>query len=128
MQDNGHPSYPEPETILGVSTRELAGLTVDELVDNPTAIKMLMHYYKKLVGENAANQNELNIMRTYVDGYQRKKTYAGVGTLLLATSNILVAFGVNLLTVTIAPPGVVTLASGILVIALGLYFSTRDAS
>ena len=37
------------ENILGLSTSDLAGLSAEELTDNPTAIKMLLHYYRQLV-------------------------------------------------------------------------------
>ena len=42
QKDNG--------SMLGVSTTELAGLSVEELTGNATAIKMMIHYYKQLVG------------------------------------------------------------------------------
>ena len=32
-------------TILGLSTSELAGLSVEEVTGNKTAITMVMHYY-----------------------------------------------------------------------------------
>ena len=35
------------DTILGLSTSELAHLSVDELTNNPTAIKMLLHIRPK---------------------------------------------------------------------------------
>jgi hypothetical protein len=39
-------------SILGLSTNELAGLSADELIGNPTAIRMVLHYYAQLVEEN----------------------------------------------------------------------------
>lgn len=42
------------ESILGLSTSELAGLSADDLTDNPTAIRMILHCYRQLVGENSS--------------------------------------------------------------------------
>jgi hypothetical protein len=110
--------------ILGLSTTELAGLTVDELVENRTAINMLMHYYKQLVSSNQSLKNENNTFKTYVDAYERKKTHSNVSTLLLTTSNVVIAFGVNLLTMSNSNnwPGVVMLGVGVFIAAVGLWF------
>lgn len=114
------------ETILGLSTSQLAGLTVDELLGNKTAITMMIHYYKQLVSENVSLKNDANTLRTYVDSYERKKTYASIGSILLAVSSVLVGFGVNLLTPSTNWPGIATLMSGVLLVGIGLYFSNRN--
>jgi len=117
----------EDENILGLSTTELADLTVGEVTNNETAIKMIMHYYKQLVGNNNSLKNENNTLKTYVDGYSRKKVNSGVGATLLAVSNVLTGFGINLLTSsTNYWPGGVLLGIGILLIILGLFLSYRD--
>jgi hypothetical protein len=119
---------PKDDSILGLSTRELAGITVDELLDNKSAITMMMHYYKKLVDENNTFKNDLNTLRTYVDGYQRKKLYSTVSAALLTCSNIFIGFGVGILTSsnpsTVA--GTITLIAGIVMIGFGLYFSCKE--
>lgn len=126
VEENSSPT--DEENILGLSTKELAGLTIEELTGNSTAIKMVMHYYKQLVDENTSLKNENNTLETYVDGYERKKTYSAIGATILAISNILIGFGVNLLTINTSWPGIVTLGSGIILIVLGLYYSYKDAS
>jgi hypothetical protein len=45
-QENKTPPAERETRIHGLSTAQLAGLTVDELTDNKTAITMVMHYYK----------------------------------------------------------------------------------
>src|SRR3982751_3576176 len=74
--------------ILGLSTEQLAGLSIDELTGNKTAITMVMHYYRILLDENTALRNDRNTLQTYVEGYQAKKTHAAVGAILLLAANI----------------------------------------
>lgn len=116
----------EDRSLLGLSTSELAGLTVDELLDNKTAITMLLNYYLQLVGENNALRNEVNTLQTYVDGYERKKSFALIGSILLVLSTIFIGFGVNLLTLQSTWPGAATLISGLALAGTGAYFSNRD--
>lgn len=85
-------------SILGVSTTELAGLSVEELTGNSSAIKMMLHYYKQLVDENRTLRNEVNTLKTYVSAYDTTKSNSATGALLLAISNIPLGFGINLLT------------------------------
>ena len=125
MSDDEKRSEAE-ESLLGLSTSQLAGLTVDELLNNKTAITMVIHYYKQLVSENTSLRNEVNTLNTYVQGYERKKIYSRIGSILLASSTILVGFGINLLTYSTNWPGIATLLSGIVLIVIGLYFSNRD--
>ncbi len=116
----------EGPDLLGLSTSELAGLTVDELLENKTAITMLLHYYSQLVDENNAFKNEVNTLRTYVDGYERKKSFASIGSILLVLSSILTGFGVGLITAQEIWPGIATFIPGLALAIAGLYFSNRD--
>lgn len=121
----------QPESVLGLKITELAGLSVHELENNPTAILMMMHYYRQLVGENLALRNEINTLNTYVDAYKRKRTNSAIGAVLLALSNVSVGFGVNLLSnpssVSIWP-GLSILIPGLAMIAVGLWFSYREGN
>lgn len=112
--------------ILGLSTDGLAGLTLDELEGNKTAITMVMHYYKQLVDENNTLRNEVNTLKTYVDGYSRKKTNANISAVLLLLSNIGIGFGINLLTNGTNWPGLATLIPGLCFALAGLYFSFKE--
>lgn len=113
------------ENILGLSTNDLAGLSAEELTDNPTAIKMLLHYYRQLVDNNTALKNDNNTLKTYVDAYDRQKTNSATGAILLAVSNISIGFGVNLLTLNTTWPGIASLIVGISLLVTGIYFSFR---
>jgi len=121
----------EPESknkdsnILGLSTSQLANLSADELNDNPTAIKMLLHYYRQLTDDNTRLKNDNNTLKTYVDAYEKQKSNTATGAILLAVSNISIGFGVNLLTGS-APnvgPGISSLVIGVAIVIAGIYFT-----
>jgi hypothetical protein len=112
--------------ILGLSTDQLAGLSIDELTGNKTAITMLVHYYKVLLDQNSSLRNDLNTAKTYVDGYDRKRTNALVGAILLLISNVGIGFGVNLLTSNVVWPGLATLIPGLVAAFAGTFFSLKD--
>lgn len=112
--------------ILGLSTDELAGLSVDELMSNKTAITMILHYYKQMVDENTSLRNDVNTLKTYVDSYATKKTNTNVGAVLLLVSNVGIGFGVNLLTNGTTWPGMATMLPGLAMAAAGLFFSLRE--
>lgn len=115
------------QSILGLSTNDLAGLSVDEIAGDKVAITMLMHYYKQLVDENSSLRNDMNTLRTYVDGYRAKKLSASVGASLQFLATIFIGFGINLLTVDASKaPGWIMLAGGAAAALLGLYYSLRE--
>ena len=109
--------------ILGLSTNELAGLSADDLTNNPTAIQMVLHYYRQLVGENNSLKNDNNTLKTYVSAYDKKKSNSATGAILLSISNISIGFGVNLLSTQQTGPGTCSLIAGLALVAGGLYFS-----
>jgi hypothetical protein len=114
---------PRRENILGLSTAAIADLTTEELVGNETAIKMLLHYYRKLVDENTTLKNEKNTLDTYVVAYSENKTNSATGAVLLTISNISIGFGVNLLTGSNIWPGIASLIIGIALVFGGIYFT-----
>ena len=115
----------QKSSILGLSTSQLADLSADELTDNPTAIKMLLHYYRQLTDDNTRLKNNNNTLKTYVDAYGKQKSNTATGAILLAVSNISIAFGVNLLTgsTTSVRAGVCSLIVGITLVISGIYFT-----
>ncbi|MCX6564226.1 MAG: hypothetical protein NTU60_11590 [Candidatus Aminicenantes bacterium] len=129
-EQNAQPS-PAPianqaESVLGLSAGDLAGLSVDEITGNKAVITMVMHYHKQLVDQNTSLKNDLNTLRTYVDGYRAKKLNASVGAGLQLLAAILIGFGVSLLTAKLGRPGWVTLVAGVATEIFGLYYSLRD--
>lgn len=131
MSEQAPPQEREPRAagarnFLGLSTSELAGLSVDEVVGNKTAVTMVMHYYNQLSEENASLRNDLNTTKTYVAGYELKRVDVSVGAALQALASLLLAFGVNILTGDGKPtPGYLLLIAGLVAQIAGLYFSLR---
>lgn len=112
--------------ILGLSTEQVAGLSIEELTGNKTAITMVIHYYRVLLDENTALRNDRNTLQTYVDSYQTKKTNAAIGAILLLVANVGIGFGVNLLTAGQTWPGLASLIPALSFAVAGTYLSFKD--
>lgn len=125
MDEKDEKQPDQASSILGLSTSELAGLSAEELTNNPTAIKMLLHYYRQLTDENTRLKNDNNTLKTYVDAYGRQKSNKATGGILLAVSNISIGFGVSLLAIATPNvwPGVFSLVIGIALVTSGIYFT-----
>lgn len=119
------PTDPNEHKMLGLSTSEIANVSVEELTGNVTALKMVLHYYRQLSDENRTLKNSNNTLKTYVDAYDKGKSNSAAGAALLTLSSIVVAFGVNLLTGggSGVAPGWVTFVAGVAISVGGLYFS-----
>ena len=61
------------DSLLGVPTGEIANLSVDDIVNNKSAVTMLFHYYKAMKEENTSLKNERNTLQTYVSAFVKKK-------------------------------------------------------
>ena len=125
MAETDKQQYDPKSNILGLSTAQLAGLSADELNENPTAIKMLLHYYGQLTDDNSRLKNDNNTLKTYVDAYDKQKSNTATGAILLSVSNISIGFGVNLLTGSTPNlwPGISSLFVGIALVVSGIYFT-----
>jgi|GEM_PF-1594954 len=115
VSSNGQPAPP----LLGFSTDQLAGLTVDQIEGNRTAITMLLHYYKQLNDENQALRNQNNTYKTYIDAYSNKKLFSIISGALFLASNVAIGFGVNLL----SSPGSEHTGAGLSALIPGLVFA-----
>jgi len=113
--------------MLGLPMSDLAGVSVDEILNNKPALTMVMHYYKQLADENAALKNDLNTAGTYVSGYDKKANDTTIGAGLQFLASLCIGFGINLLTNDGAKPapGNVLLGVGIILQIAGLYYALR---
>jgi hypothetical protein len=64
MAEGDQQQSDQNSSILGLSTSRLAGLSAEELTENPTAIKMLLHYYRQLTDDNTRLKNDNNTLKT----------------------------------------------------------------
>jgi len=55
----------EEKIIFGLSAKEVAGLSLEEIVDNKAVTKMLLYYYNQIARENESLKNDLNTLNTY---------------------------------------------------------------
>ena len=129
MEDKNNKKNGEDSGFLGMAPEKFAEVNAEELVNNETAIKMLLHYYSKLTDENKAQKNDINTYETYAGAFDKKQSNATTSAILLILSNLSIAFSVNLLTNT--PPvnaGWFLLAMGVILALSGLYpiFITRN--
>jgi hypothetical protein len=118
----------QAQHMLGLPMENLAGVSVDEILNNKPALTMVMHYYKQLADENAALKNDLNTASTYVTGYDKKANDTSIAAWLQFLSSLCVGLGSNLLTSDndkAKVPGLVLLAVGISLQGVGLYFAFR---
>lgn len=120
------------EAFLGISTSELAGLTVEEIVGNKQAVTMVMHYYTQLTEENNSLKNDINTAQTYISEYQLKKSDVSTGSALQFIATIFIGFSINLLTTnesvdSVKHAGWLLFLAGLILGVAGLYFTFREA-
>ena len=126
LTPGGTPSAPAGANPLGFEQGSLAGVTVDDLLNNKAAMTMLLHYYHQLLDENGALKNDLNTAATYVTGYQTKKIKTRTGAILQATASIPLGFSINILTSgnqALTAAGWTILAIGVGLQVMGLIFA-----
>jgi hypothetical protein len=109
-------------SLLGVPTEDIANLSVDDIVNNKSAVTMVFHYYKIMAEENIALKNERNTLQTYVSAFERKKSDSATAAVLLLISNVGISMGTNLLTSSNLIPGIATITPAIIFALAGLYF------
>ena len=117
----------DQNSMLGLSTTDLAGLTVDELFENKTAITMMLHYYRLLYDDNNSLRTEVASLQTYQTGYQRAKLLSGVAAVLLSVSNLGIGLGSSLLISGQRTLGLLTIIPGLGFLVAGLGFLLWDS-
>lgn len=113
-------------TRIGV-TKNLSDISVEELLNNSTAINMLLHEYQKTENENTMLKQDLTRQATIERTLQTKQAYSKIAGILGLFSTILLSFGINFVTAsnTIDIKGWILVASGIIAQAISLYFSFK---
>ena len=128
-QDKNPSANARVEHILGLPMSDLAGVTVDEILNNKPALTMVMHYYKQLSDENSSLKNDLNTAGTYLSSYDKKTSDANVGAGMQFLATVCIGFAINLLTGNDDKlPGAILLGVGIVLQVVGLYYSSLRKS
>lgn len=112
-----------PRNILGLSTDELAGLSETDLLNNAVAIRMMLHYYNQVLGENSSLKNTNNTLKTYATAYETKKSDSTTAAILLILSNVAIGFGTNILTSQVNLAGVMLFGMGIVLALAAIFFN-----
>lgn len=103
---------------------ELEDVTMDKLLNNETAINMLLHNYKKLENENNMLKQDLNRQATIERTLSKNKTYTKVAAVISAFATLLISFGVNFVTSNSNDiKGIILVVLGVIAEGISIYFS-----
>lgn len=112
-------------TSLGV-TNDLNDINIKDLLNNETAINMLLHENQKLENENMMLKQDLNRQATVERTLLMRKTYTKVAAVISIFSTLLLSFGINFITSDKSDiKGFVLLFLGIAAEIISLYFSFK---
>lgn len=112
-------------TSLGV-TNDLNDINIKDLLNNETAINMLLHENQKLENENMMLKQDLNRQATVERTLLMRKTYTKVAAVISIFSTLLLSFGINFITSDKNDiKGFVLLFLGIAAEIISLYFSFK---
>lgn len=113
-------------TRIGV-TKNLSDISVEELLNNRTAINMLLHEYQKTENENIMLKQDLTRQATIERTLQTKTAYSKIAGVVGLFSTILLSFGINFVTAsnTIDIKGWILVVLGIIAQVISLYFSFK---
>lgn len=112
-------------TSLGV-TNDLNDIDVKDLLNNETAINMLLHENQKLENENMMLKQDLNRQSTIERTLLIRKTYTKVAAVISVFSTLLISFGINFITSDKKDiKGYIILILGIISEIISLYFSFK---
>ena len=110
-------------TNLGL-TNNLEDITVEKLMNNETAINMLLHNYRKLENENSMLKQDLNRQSTVERTLNAKKTYSKIAAIMSLFATLLLSFGINFVTSNQKDvKGIILTIIGVIAEIISLYFS-----
>ena len=111
---------------LGIE-ENIDGVTIDEIIENKPALKMLLHNYQKVNTENEMLKQDLERQATFERTLEKKNGDSKIAGILSLISTLAVGFGINFITNNIKDfPGWVVLTIGIILQGMSIYFSVRE--
>lgn len=115
----------ENKSDLGIE-ENIDGVTLDELLKNKTALKMLLHNHQKIQNENVMLKQDLQRQATIERELDRKKEFSKISGILASCSSIALGFGINFVTSNIGDiKGWIVCAFGIAFQLISLYYNFR---
>ncbi len=110
---------------LGIE-EDIDGVTIDELLENKTALKMLLHNYQKIQNENIMLKQDLQRQSTIEKELDKKKDFSKISGIFALFSSIVLSFGINFVTNEIGDiKGWILTVMGITFQIISLYYSFR---
>ena len=112
---------------LGIE-ENIDGVTLDELLRNRTALKMLLHIYQKIQDENIMLKQDLQRQSTIEKELDRKIEFSKISAILSLCSSISLSFGINFVTSNTSDiKGWVLNVLGIIFQIISIYYNFRKA-
>ena len=113
---------------LGIEDN-IDGVTIDEITRNKTALKMLLHNYKKISNENEMLKQDLKRQATFERGLEKKNDDSKIAGFCSLISTIAVGFAINFVTTDVhSISGWILLIIGIVMESASIYFSVREVN
>lgn len=113
---------------LGIEDN-IDGVTIDEIITNKTALKMLLHNYQKISNENEMLKQDLERQSTFERGLERKNDDSKTAGIFSFISTLAVGFAINFVTTDLnSKPGWILLIIGIVLEVVSIYFSVREVN
>ncbi len=112
---------------LGIE-ENIDGVTLDELLENKTALKMLLHNYQKIQNENIMLKQDLQRQATIERELDRKTDFSKISGIFAFCSSVSLSFGINFVTNNINDiKGWILSILGIVFQIISIYYSFRKA-
>ena len=105
-------------SILGIEVRDMPDLGYEQLLKNEGSIPLLIHRHSQLESLCIKQREE-------IDHLHNLRELTNVSTALFLLAQIIIAFGVNLITQK-SDTGWVVLSAGVLILLGGLYFAFQS--
>lgn len=110
---------------LGIE-ENIDGVTIDELLENKTALKMLLHNHLKIQNENIMLKQDLQRQATIEKELDKKIDFSKISGIFALCSSVALGFGINFVTSNIADiKGWIISIFGVAFQIISLYYSFR---
>lgn len=115
----------ENKSDLGIE-ENIDGVTIDELLENKTALKMLLHNHQKIQNENIMLKQDLQRQSTIERELDRKTDFSKISGIFALCSSVALSFGINFVTNNASDvKGWILSALGVTFQIISIYYSFR---